>query len=447
MSNQNLHTPNKVENLQGKSISTKTLEWVTKNTAILIIHGVGNQLPCETLDAFGRGLIKQYENKFQDKITLEHIIVPKTENNKAWYDNVIRIRNSDKNEYIDLYEYYWANYTEDKASWNDIQKWLRNVVNGAVKYYKKNEELGTVYNDNSLFFKNGKFKKGTYYWFLCIVGNVFMFYDWIRNSVMNLLFGIPYFGKLLKEYMTEFVENMQNRLANVAGDVTVYNVTDPKSKWFDIHRIIQDNAVSAIKYLIEKEIGAEGNEKLMYDSVIVAGHSLGSQIGYDALNKINLMINECEIKNYDNNGVCKLKNYENFNIENHFGGFITFGSPLDKIAFFLRENMPDKMYLRKQILDHYHDFKQRNWDITFYKEVEYLKNKMSKQKFDDINQKYYPINSSVKRFLDNIQWRNYFDEHDYISGSLDLSQFGEYRLSIQSKKIMEFYPQQLLGLR
>ena len=45
-------------------IHRSDIGWVKKNTAILIIHGIGDQLPMETLDQFGRGLIKQYKTEF-----------------------------------------------------------------------------------------------------------------------------------------------------------------------------------------------------------------------------------------------------------------------------------------------------------------------------------------------------------------------------------------------
>jgi hypothetical protein len=420
----NDHIPNTVEDIRLDDISGNSLEWIKKNRAILIIHGIGNQLPSETLDSFGRGLIKQYEKKFPGKIVLQHVIVSKNENNKTWFDNVIRIRHNDFDGYIDLYEYYWASETEDKASWNDIQKWLRDVVHGAQKYYKKNEELGKEYADKSVFFtKDGKFKVGTYYFFLCIIGNLFIFFDWIRSGIMSVLFGIPYVGKLLKEWMSGFIERMENRLSNVIGDVTIYNVSDPKSKWFDIHRRIQDNAVTAVKYLIENTSCDEKGKKFVYESVIVAGHSLGSQIAYDAINKINLLINEGIIDCYNKDGSSKIDaGISSLNIADRFGGLITFGCPLDKIAFFFRENMPDEMYVRKQVLDHYHDFKQRDWNKTFMKDRAYLNKKMAKKKnAGNINAplEYYEISSDIVRLLDDIKWRNYFDKNDYVSGGLD----------------------------
>jgi len=37
-------------------------KWPTKNTAFLIVHGIGNQKPIETLDSFSRGIISALKN-------------------------------------------------------------------------------------------------------------------------------------------------------------------------------------------------------------------------------------------------------------------------------------------------------------------------------------------------------------------------------------------------
>src|SRR5687767_11227248 len=53
------------------------LPWVTQNTAIIIVHGIGNQLPMETLDMFGRGLVSEYARHYSNQITLHHSVVAK----------------------------------------------------------------------------------------------------------------------------------------------------------------------------------------------------------------------------------------------------------------------------------------------------------------------------------------------------------------------------------
>src|SRR5882757_9079059 len=122
----------------------ENIKCVTRNTAIVVVHGIGNQLPMETLDQLGRGLVGQYRQVLGDKMQLSHEIVFRTADvtKEGWFDNVLRISNKDSPYYIDVYEYYWANYTQDKASWKDLNTWLQGVVSGAGSFYKRNASLG-----------------------------------------------------------------------------------------------------------------------------------------------------------------------------------------------------------------------------------------------------------------------------------------------------------------
>ncbi|HEY4322639.1 MAG TPA: hypothetical protein VGN20_01600 [Mucilaginibacter sp.] len=385
------------------------IKWVNQNTAILIVHGIGSQLPLETLDLFGRGLIKQYKKAFGNELTISHEIVTKPDDSGGvWFDNVLRIRKSGSESYIDLYEYYWANYSQDVASWKDLNTWLQGMVKGAAKFYKKNKLIGEQYKEKSPFFdsKTGKFKAFNYWFFLVFTSQIFLIVSWLWKLVIWLLSLIPLFGKLADTLAQSFADSEMHDLLNVISEISVYNVFDPKSKFYSSRRKILDGAVKAVTFLIERPSNNTSDTdkqlELYYPSVIVAGHSLGSEIAYDAINKINLSINMGEIKNYDTKGICKFKN--NNPISNQLKGYITFGCPLDKTVFFLRENVPNKNYLWQQFLDDYHEFKQR--DIDF-------------DNNPDTNKEYVKASCGLKPLLDGIQWRNYYDHRDYLSGGLD----------------------------
>jgi hypothetical protein len=405
-----------------RKVSLDGYEWVAENTAILVVHGIGDQLPLETLDQFGRGLAEQFKVKFGNDITLTHETFTKPGGNgDVWFDNVLRVRKYGSDHFIDIYEYYWANYTEDKATWTDINKWLQGVIKGANSFYEKNGKIGTEYKDKSPFFdsKTGKFKVGRYRRFLSAIANFFFIVSSVREGLLWLVNRIPFLGKFAGRMLESYSANKAHEMANVIGDIAVYNVVDPKSKFYGVRRQILDGAVKAVKYLIEKqaneaidinilqEMDKEGTKqlpkeaKLYYPSVLIAGHSLGSQVSYDAINKINLLVNKGEIKNYNPDGTCIM--HGNRKISEQLRGYITFGSPLDKIVFFLRENVSDKEYIRQQFLNHYHGFKLRDLDKLPESE----------------NGRFIKANSNLVRLMDEIPWRNYYDHKDYVSGGLD----------------------------
>jgi hypothetical protein len=391
-------------------LSLNDLGWVTRNTAILIVHGIGNQIPLESIDQFGRGLIQSFKHVFKTSLKVSHHVVPKDDGNGSyWMDNVLRIEVEGQPHFIDLYEYYWAHYTEDKANWTDLNAWLQGVVNGAKTFYRRNGELGKVYKDQSVFFndKSGKFNVFSYWFFISFISKIFLMLDGFMQGLLWLIERIPFFGSIGKWLIDKYSKTLVSKFTNVVGDVVVYNVIDPKHRFYETRKTILDGAVKSLRYLIEKvdEKQSKGDDKkLYYESVIVGGHSLGSQVSYDAINRFNLLMNQAKVAHYDNEGKCTLPYRKGRKIESQLRGFFTFGSPLDKIVFFLRENVSDKQYVRQQLISHFHGFKQREYNFP--------------KKILNSNQ-YTEIENELKRFLDDIQWRNYFDNDDYVSGGLD----------------------------
>ncbi len=378
------------------------VEWVKQNTAILVIHGIGNQLPVETMDSFGRGLLKKYRSELGDDVTVKHEIINKPDSaGSRWFDNMIRFCKKDNPHHIDLYEYYWANYTEDKSSWSDIDSWTQGVVKGARKFYKRNAQIGRYYKDKSDFFdeKTGEFKSWRYWLFLSVMSKLTLTVDLLVRFFLWAASFIPFLGSVVDSWLKGYTDSLMRGITNVLGDVVVYNVNDPKSKFYETKKRIQEGAVKALLHLFQEPVKGRNGE--YYESILVAGHSLGSQVAYDAINRLNLHVNQGLLaKRFDEAG----KNMAGGkHINQVLRGFVTFGCPLDKIIFFLRENIPDDQFLRQQVLDHFNGFKQ--------KDVNMPAGAQSKG--------YVKLERGQDRLFDDIPWVNYYDDHDYVSGNLD----------------------------
>lgn len=387
--------------------------WITETTAILVVHGIGNQLPLETLEQFGKNLVQTYQCLLNDfDFSVEHRIRPKTADSgsREWYDNYLRIRHRESEHYIDLYEYYWAHYTEGKADWEDINNWIQGITSGAKKFYTRNQHLSQTMGDVS--FVTGSWWK--YNFFISFVGKLVMFLRSLLGLLNSVAARVPLVGSLVSKSFDHFTTSTLTTVANVAADLVAYSVTDSKSKYYPVRRAILDGAVKALNFLIEDGVvddegklkqhaKGEPSPKRHYQKILVAGHSLGSIIAYDTLNKLNVMVNACELASYQNNGCCKVTGGV-ARLKDQFAGFVTFGSPLDKQAFFLRENIPDSQFVRQQLLNHYNNFKRKDWSPNIGQQSGYF----------EIANMASPID-----LLNDITWRNYFDEHDYISGDLD----------------------------
>lgn len=379
--------------------------WPKKNTAFLVTHGIGNQNPIETLDGFSRGIIKAFQtykaNEF-DNIKLEHIIVSKKgDETYYWFDNFIRIKKEDSDFHIDVYEYYWANLTENKTNLQGIKEWLSKVVKGAIKHYKDNESMVEHSKDRSLFIdKNGKLNHFCYWFVLRFIGGIGIGFHIFMDNVTRFLKYIPLIGNSLAYIIEQFKSPFLELISNFAGDVVVYNDPNPRSNNQTIRKEILNGCVKAIQFLVEPKQTKGHKEPIYeYDKVVIAGHSLGSEISFDAINRLTHQINLNQLDGYDNKGNRVFGKKDN--ISTILDTFITFGSPLDKTAFFFREQSEESEYVKRQILEDFHCFKQINWNQT--KPIKPIKNKF-------------------KRIFEDITWLNYYDNHDYVSGNLDYYQ-------------------------
>ena len=74
------------------------------NTAILVIHGIGEQHPYQTLDAFTATLWNVLELKKGTAFLPGHHRIAKRE---GWVQNYVSIETT-RHSSIDVYEYYWA---------------------------------------------------------------------------------------------------------------------------------------------------------------------------------------------------------------------------------------------------------------------------------------------------------------------------------------------------
>ena len=358
-------------------------KWISQNSAILVFHGIGDQKPFETLDSFVRGTLKTYESAGfeKEKFIVNHDLVKHTKGDNHWYENIIRVYyEGEDGYYLDFYEFYWADKTEDKVSWSDMQDWVNTIVKGATEFYDKKKERGNIVKDNSLFFQDGVFKKGLYRTSLKFATITIPLFEKIVFSLVDMVRYTPIVGDLLYRMFNS--KSKSKKLTNVLGDIVAYNSPDPKNKLFKTRREIQKEASIAIQNLIE----AKDNITYKYNKIIIAAHSLGTQIAFDGLNSIDHKV--------------ALKDIKRKNINAELFGFITFGSHLDKAAFFFTEQTKNENYIKAQIRNNFYAFKR-----------------CSDLKIDD---SWFEVqNIKLKSTLSDIPWRNYYDINDPVSGELD----------------------------
>ncbi len=344
----------------------KTGEAKKGRTAIVVIHGIGEQNPFETLDSFTCGLFRALKDS-QRECVAEHRIIERTDpGTGAWTESYVQLTPCNgSGDIIDVHECYWAYLTEEMITLPEIIDWVEKTLLATKNFYRENEEMGRHYK---------KLKLTKVSWYLFLIGLAYPFFRLVAPLARAFSRYLPF---RVLEWLTSKVKKRATKMiVGYIGDIAIYTTTDQKSKFFPIRQRVLTNAQGLIEAMLKEE---------NYDKIIVAGHSLGSVIAHDTLNRLNIKANldpESE----------KL-------IKKKVKGLITFGSPLDKVAFFFSEHAKNDQNVRGQIIEHLHSFK-------------------AKQNINTGNGG-FPVGNSIKPKLDGIPWMNFHSPSDPISGHLD----------------------------
>ena len=406
---------------QANDISVESTE-NGEHTAIMVIHGIGEQVPFETLDMFTRGILASLNDRAKSQGTKTYNLthrqrtctVPGT--SETWLENCISLE-AGNSPRIDIYEYYWAHEMTRQVIVKDIVKWMKDISSYARKYYGENpkKDFEKKWKEEprlkNLFEPSGQFHKSGY---LRMMG----------PGVRLLLLGLTILeSSALRSWpLIQWVFNLLMAKAkkvfiDYIGDVVAYTATDRKAHLFKVRQSILRNSRLMLESILKN------NE---YGSVIVASHSLGTVVGYDTLNRIH-----------------KLPKTENY--FDKIKGFITFGSPLDKIAFYFREHITEDAKIRLQMINNLHSFK---------------KVEMKYPGIDIDASDHLKVVDNTANNLKNVQWINFFDSNDPVSGNLDLYDVEEnHKLDMKEpfgvthikywehppmyKKILEFFSSEL----
>lgn len=461
-----------------------------RNTAILVIHGIGEQKPYETLDQFSRNLMRYlaHEGGIDDL----QISADRYDHNDSTEARV-RLRTEShgpqsaipeggRSAVIDIYEYYWAPETEDKISYKDTLSWLIQTTLTPIRLLSENIQLLKEESDEGLT-KGAIFRRELlriifiYLPLLFVLGalsyllpkatnlpatlksmvdspikvvmtaffaaSAVIDYVVVRQLWKNLVrrlrqqpaifkswwigwtflvsltfmfigYAVGHFNKshtvepqayfapllhwnvLLLVVTAVAAKLVQQFLKNFVGDVAVYTNADAKAKNFAVRKAILTGAVRATTRLLRDSdvLRDNGGNSETYDQIIVAGHSLGSVIAYDTLNQL---LNRKESRADQIVQFIPPQTRINQTDLDKISGLITFGSPLDKVHYFFRENVPQQQAVRLQIIQFLQSFKKRasGADYGIYRFVRYV----------------FPG-------FRNIQWLNAWSKQDPVSGAL-----------------------------
>jgi hypothetical protein len=265
---------------------------------------------------------------------------------------------------------------------SQVFDWLVARGGAARKYYDENLALVKAYEgrkDTPFGYSPVKGRRRfDMYWYLKYAASGLKIVHLLVGLFGPLAASVPVVGKPFKIAGGLLAKLLQPVIVDVVGDIAIYTAMDMKSQHFEVRKRILDGATGSLEELIRSKAPE-------YQRVILVGHSLGSVVAYDALNRINNAIHSGRL---------------NPELAPRIRGLVTFGSPLDKMAFFFRVRVEEHRFIKQQILSQYIGFKARNLKPGWTPPHE--------------------IQSHIKPYLDaKVRWINFWDSEDPISGPLD----------------------------
>ncbi len=305
--------------------------------AVILIHGVGEQKPLDTLRRFVKSICGdiEFRNK-PDKM------------NESFELRTLQMPGSRNRPITDFYEYYWAHHMRD-TKLRIIVTWLISIL------FRKPNNISKKLR---AFFYIG--------WFL-LLATVFLFSAlyFIPGWFMELRSSWKVFGSIVLIVFDLIIANFIN---TYIGDAARY--LNPLPDNIEQRNRIRKEGIALLRSL---------HESRKYNRIILVGHSLGSVIGYDLIRHYWATLNppekfsdvkQIELKNFksevknlgpltDENSAGRVeifqqaqhrlwREYRSIGIKWLITDFITLGSPLAHAGMLLARSSDDFKLKKKE---------------------------------------------------------------------------------------------------
>lgn len=297
--------------------------------AMVICHGMGQQTPFETLDSVVKALAQKHGSDINVALRFVRFAdgsqpVPRAE---------LTLRRKDKPDVnLHLYEAYWAPLTEGVISY--IQTAIFLIKSGwhGLRASFKGKFDRWMFGDKRWL----PVDKSTTLLLIALLVTLFPLLvgagliGWI-GYLFKLSFtsGFSWVGILTKiphlialALLAAGLWKFRSFMLQYLGDVAIYVSSHEVNRFWNVRHEIKQIGVSLAQRVYRAADGQAGNKRFAYSNVIFVGHSLGSVVAYDTL---NTLIRDDQI------------NQQTASILSRTYALVTFGSPLDKIAFLFRQ--------------------------------------------------------------------------------------------------------------
>jgi glycerophosphoryl diester phosphodiesterase len=346
-------------------------------TAFLVVHGVGQHEKYETLSYFAAGLMQS----MQQEGPPERILVPFSDG----VESALSLKSN--GQHIDIIEYYYQPSLQGVVKMSDVTGFLfasmERIGQLSQQFrFDNNKQAATGQGrkkraDNDLLAWHALIthpKSIPSYLLLAAANGLYRLWRWMPNLLKRPL-----------EWLGAVV--IQNFVLEVVGDLVAYLAIDPKARLNGKRHEILAGCEQRIRELLSKS-GAEG-----YERIVVAGHSLGSVVAYDALSRLSRDVACGRFAAH----LC-----------DRLAGFISFGSPLDKVAFVF---WPTSQESGRGSANAWESLR-RNLYAGMLPHFYGIRSSRALELQTEVSQPQGSV-------LDDLPWVNYYCDRDLISGRLD----------------------------
>jgi hypothetical protein len=133
-------------------------------------------------------------------------------------------------------------------------------------------------------------------------------------------------------FLIAFSAKVRELMVQYVGDVAIYVTSNKLDRFDEVRSMIKETARTVASAVFTAY--DSGEPKFLYDKIAVVGHSLGSVIAYDTLNRLML-------DDWLAGGALR--------VAERTETLLTFGSPLNKTAFLFTIQGTDSMHIRERL--------------------------------------------------------------------------------------------------
>jgi hypothetical protein len=235
--------------------------------AVIIIHGIGEQKPMDTLREFVKEIAPEIPNSDKQK----------SFNKPDIFSGLFELRRMTASRHkltfkTDYFEYYWAHNMQDNKI-SDVFWWTISLIFKPFYTHKKTFSIDEI-PPRIRFVFYGLWMIVLIFFILLCLG----IYDYYTNGKLFNQYLTCFSGYFVKAFIGLILSGIGYLLASYLGDVARYMT--PKAHNIGNREIIRKNAFQ----LLDRLHTLRKNDENVYDRIVVVGHSLGSVIAYDVIN-------------------------------------------------------------------------------------------------------------------------------------------------------------------